>query len=252
MPRVDELIERLGPARFILIMDLTKGYWQVPLTPRAQDKTAFTTPEGLFHYRVLPFGIHGAPATFQRLMDHVLRPHQEYAAAYIDDIVVHSPDWQTHVAQVSAVLGALGEAGLTANPVKCHLGMEEANYLGHTVGRGRVKPQGDKIASIQTWPRPTTKKQVRTFLGLVGYYCQFIPQFATTAAPLHELTSKNQPNQVRWSPAADNAFQDLREALCAEPILATPDFNRQFVLQTDASEVGIGGGDCLAAPHVRE
>ena len=97
MPRIDELIERLGPARYISTLDLTKGYWQVPLTPRAREKTAVSTPDGLYHYRVLPFGIHGAPATFQRLMDQVLKSHHQYAAAYLDDIVVHSPDWETHL-----------------------------------------------------------------------------------------------------------------------------------------------------------
>ena len=229
MPRIDELIERLGPARYISTLDLTKGYWQVPLTPR-----------GLYHYRVLPFGLHGAPATFQRLMDQVLKSHHQYAAAYLDDIVVHSPDWETHLRRLEAVLGALREAGLTANPTKCRLGLEEAEYLGHTVGRGRVRPQETKVQSIQTWPRPTTKRQVRTFLGLVGYYRQFVPQFASIAAPLHELTAKNQPNQVRWTAEMEAAFQQLKTTLCTGPVLATPDFTKQFVLQTDASEVGIG------------
>ena len=100
MPRIDELIERLGPARYISTLDLTKGYWQVPLTPRAREKTAFTTPDGLYHYRVLPFGLHGAPATFQRLMDQVLKPHHQYAAAYLDDIVIHSTDWQSHLSRL--------------------------------------------------------------------------------------------------------------------------------------------------------
>ena len=240
MPRIDELIERLGPARFISTLDLTRGYWQVPLTPRAREKTAFTTPEGLFHYKVLPFGVHGAPATFQRLMDRVLRPHRAYAAAYIDDIVIHSGSWEDHLERLTAVLQSLRRAGLTANPAKCRLGLEEANYLGHTVGRGCVKPQEDKVASIRTWPQPTTKRQVRTFLGLVGYYRQFVPRFATLAAPLHELTGAKQPTKVQWSPAADTSFRTLRQALCDSPILATPDFGKPFVLCTDASDVGVG------------
>ena len=136
MPRVDELIERLGTARFISTLDLTKGYWQVPLAPEAKEKTAFATPDGLFQYRRLPFGLHGAPATFQRLMDRVLRPHQKYAAAYLDDIVIHGEEWGAHLAQLEAVFQALQEAGLTANPKKCRLGLRDANYLGFTIGRG--------------------------------------------------------------------------------------------------------------------
>ena len=240
MPRIDELIERLGPARFISTLDLTRGYWQVPLTPQAKEKTAFATPDGLYQYKVLPFGVHGAPATFQRLMDRVLRPHQQYAAAYLDDIVIHSETWEDHGPRVEAVLQALREAGLTANPTKCHLGVEEANYLGHVVGRGCIRPQARKVESIGTWPQPSTKRQVRTFLGLVGYYRQFIQDFATRAAPLHDLTKKTQPNRVKWTPEAEAAFQDLREALCQEPVLVTPNFNSPFILHTDASEGGIG------------
>ncbi|XP_035266158.1 uncharacterized protein LOC118223565 isoform X2 [Anguilla anguilla] len=240
MPRVDELIERLGPARFLSTLDLTRGYWQVPLTPQAKEKTAFVTPDGLFQYRVLPFGVHGAPATFQRLMDQVLRPHQKYAAAYLDDIVVHSADWETHLGRLEAVLGALREAGLTANATKCRLGLEEADYLGYTVGRGCVKPQPTKVEAIATWPKPQTQKQVRTFLGLVGYYRQFIPNFAAIAAPLHDLTSKSRSNRVSWTEEADAAFETLRQALCSEPVLVTPAFDQTFVLQTDASLVGIG------------
>ncbi|KAJ8270580.1 hypothetical protein GJAV_G00116710 [Gymnothorax javanicus] len=138
MPRVDELLERLGPARFISTLDLTRGYWQVPLTAQAKEKTAFATPDGLFQFKVLPFGVHGAPATFQRLMDQVLRPHSEYAASYLDDIVVHSTDWETHLERLEAVLGALRTAGLTAKASKCHLGLEEAHYLGYKIKKRQL------------------------------------------------------------------------------------------------------------------
>ncbi|KAJ8353327.1 hypothetical protein SKAU_G00208940 [Synaphobranchus kaupii] len=107
----NKLIERLGRARYISTLDLTKGYWQVPLAPQAREKTAFATPDGLFHYKMLPFGLHGAPSTFQRLMDQVLRPHREYAAAHLDDIVIHGEEWGTHLQQVTAVLRALWGAG---------------------------------------------------------------------------------------------------------------------------------------------
>ena len=128
----------------------------------------FATPGGLYQYTVLPFGVHSAPATFQRMMDRLLRPHRDYAA-YID-----------------------------ANPAKCHLGLEEASYLGYQVGRGNVQPQEIKVKTILDWPRPTTKKQVKSFLGLVRNYQSFIPGFATLASPLHDLTWKTLPDRVTW------------------------------------------------------
>ena len=238
MLRVDELIERLGPACFISTCDRTKGYWQVPLMPRARPKTAFSTPDGLFQYTVLPFGVHGTPTTFQRMMDRILRPHRLYAAAYLDDIIIHSGTWDEHLRHLGAMLGALRQAGLTAN-LKCRLGLQETDYLGYTIGRGCIKLQTRKVEKIQSWPQPTTKKQVKSFLGLVSYYQKFINNFATIAAPRHDLTSKRLPHHVRWTREAEQAFQMLKRALCEEPLLVSPDFTRPFVLQTDASGSGI-------------
>ena len=240
MPRTDEMIERLGPARYISTLDLTKGYWQVPLTDRAKAKTAFSTPQGLFQYTMMPFGLHGAPATFQRLMDRVLRPHHAYSSAYIDDVIIFSETWDVHLRHLEAVLGALRQAGLTANAKKCQLGLTETSYLGHTIGRGCVKPQKKKLDRIRDWPRPATRKQVKSFLGLLAYYQKFVNNFSSIAAPLYEMTSKSHPNKVRWSEEAERAFQRLKEALCSEPVLRAPDFQRPFILHTDASGTGLG------------
>ena len=157
MPRVDEMIERIGKARFITL-DLTKGYWQVAVDPEDREKTAFATPEGLFQYKRLPFGLHGPPPpTYQRLMDQILRPHRKYAAAYLDDIVVHGEEWGTHLQRLDAVLHALQRAGLTANPKKCRLGLRDADYLGYTIGRGYVKPQVGKVEA--SGPAPVRKNR---------------------------------------------------------------------------------------------
>ncbi|XP_077940886.1 uncharacterized protein LOC144385036 isoform X1 [Gasterosteus aculeatus] len=213
---------------------------EVPLTPASKEKTAFATQEGLYQYTRLPFGLHGAPATFQRLMDRVLAPHKRYAAAYLDDVVIHSPDWDSHLPRVQAVIDSIRDAGLTANPKKCRLAFSETNYLGYTIGRGLVKPQEAKLRAIQDWPQPITKKQVRTFLGLAGYYRRFIMGFATIAAPLTELTTKRHSRMVRWNPAAEAAFSHLKRALCSGPVLVAPDFRKEFIVQADASEVGLG------------
>lgn len=240
MPRVDELIERLGPARYITTLDLTKGYWQIPLTKAAREKTAFSTPEGSFQYKRMPFGLQTAPATFQRAMDRILRPHQKYASVYLDDIVIFSRDWESHLPKVQAVLDSLWKEGFTINPEKCALGMEEVKYLGYIVGRGVVKPQVSKVEAIQSWPRPLTKKQVRAFLGMVGYYRRFVPNFATLAAPLTDLTKGRKSVMVEWNADAEKAFLELKSALCQHPVLVAPNFSKEFVVQTDASDVGLG------------
>uniref|UniRef100_A0A9J8C7I0 Gypsy retrotransposon integrase-like protein 1 n=1 Tax=Cyprinus carpio carpio TaxID=630221 RepID=A0A9J8C7I0_CYPCA len=240
MPRVDELLDRLGRARFISTLDLTKGYWQVPLSEQAKPKTAFSTPNGHWHYRVLPFGLHGAPATFQRLMDVILRPHQAYAAAYIDDVVIHSETWEDHLERLRRVLLELRRAGLTANPRKCHLALSEAKYLGYQVGRGLIRPQEKKVAAFLSAPRPTSKTQVRAFLGLAGYYRCFIPNFSSLASPLTDLTRKGQPEKVQWTPETEEAFNRVKAALTTEPVLRAPDFNCPFLVQTDASDTGLG------------
>ncbi|CAM5149942.1 unnamed protein product [Natator depressus] len=240
IPRVDKLVDQLGMARYLTTLDQTKGYWQIPLAKNAKEKTAFSTPDGWFQYTVLPFGLHGAPATFQRLMDKLLRPHARYAAAYLDDIVIHSADWEMHLGKVEVVLDTLRKAGLTAKSLKCVIGLTEARYLRYVVGRGLVKPQWNKVEAIQDWPRPVRKKQVRAFLRLVGYYRRFIPHFATRAGPLTDLIKARGPEIVKWSDAAEGAFADLRTALCCHPVLIAPDFKKEFVLQTDASEVRLG------------
>ena len=129
MPRVDELIDRLGNASFITTLDLTRGYWQVPVEEKSRPLTAFATPFGLYQFRMIPFGLSGAPATFQRLMDRVLRGLESYSAAYLDDVVIHSTSWKEHLMHIRAVLDRLRKAGLTAKPRKCQFGMQQCSYL---------------------------------------------------------------------------------------------------------------------------
>ncbi|XP_075768997.1 uncharacterized protein LOC142821566 [Pelodiscus sinensis] len=240
MPRTEELLERLGQAEYFSILDMTKGYWQIPLTPASKEKTTFPTPWGLFQFVTMPFGLHGAAATFQRLMDRLLQPHHAYAAAYIDDVVIYSPTWTAHLQHLEAILKSLKEAGLTANPRKCQLGRREVTYLGYTVGQGTVRPLVDKVKAVQECKTPTTKKQVRQFLELAGYYRWFIPGFVDIAAPLSDLTKITQPNKVQWSANCEEAFRTLKDQLTKAPVLFHPDFSKPFLLQTDALERGLG------------
>lgn len=240
MPRIDELLERIGRARFITTLDLCKGYWQVPLETASRPYTAFQTPAGLFKFTVMPFGPHGAPATFQQLMDRVLRGCEDCSAAYLDDVVIFSDTWEQHLRHLERVLVQIQRAGLTLNPAKCQWAREEAKYLGYRLGRGEVRPQVDKVEAIRSCPRPRTKKEVRSFLGLAGWYRRFVPQFATIATPLTNLTAKDQRNPVTWSEDSETAFQTLKACLCSSPVLRSPDFSQRFLVQTDASAVGLG------------
>ncbi len=210
MPWVDELLDRLGTARISQTLDLTKGYWQIPLSPLSKEKSAFATPFGLHQLVTLPFGLFGAPATFQRLMDKILRPHTAYAAAYLDDIIIYSQDWQRHMVHLREVLRALRGAQLTANPKKCAIGRVEVRYLGFHLGHGQVCPQIDKTATIATCPRPKTKKEVRQFLGLAGYYRRFIPNYSDLTSPLTDLTKKEVPDPVQWMERCQQAFTHVR------------------------------------------
>ncbi|KAG1936368.1 gag-pol fusion protein [Pimephales promelas] len=240
MPRIDELVERLGRAKYLSTVDLCKGYWQVPLTARAKQLTAFKTPFGLFHFRVMPFGLQGAPATFQRLMDQILQGTREFAAAYLDDVVIFSETWEEHCQHLQQVLGRIKAAGLTINPKKCIMAKREISYLGFVIGGGVIRPQQEKIEAIRRYQPPTTKKQVRSFLGLVGWYRRFIPNFSARASVLTDLTRSAAPNKVVWTEQGERAFRDLREAVCGDSVLLSPDFQKPFILQTDASGVGLG------------
>ncbi len=210
MPRVDELLDRLGAALFYSTLDLTKGYWQIPLSPLSKEKTAFTTPFGLHQFVTLPFGLFGAPATFQRLMDKVLRPHSAFAAAYLDDIIIRSNAWQRHMEHLRTVLRSLRVAGLTANLRKCAIGRVEVRYLGFHLGHGQVRPQIDKMAAVAACPSPKTKKEVRQFLGLAGYYRRFIPNFSDLTSPLTDLTKKEAPDPVQWTELWQQALTQVK------------------------------------------
>eukprot|EP00063_Salmo_salar_P026974 XP_014001809.1 PREDICTED: uncharacterized protein LOC106572279 [Salmo salar] len=222
------------------VVEPSSRYWQVPLDEQSKAYTAFRTPMGLFQFKVMPFGLHGAPATFQRLMDKVLQDCDDYCAAYLDDVVIYSHSWEEHIQHLSRVLGKIHDAGLTLNLLKCEWAKQETKYLGYQLGKGEVRPQVDKVESIRNSPQPRTKTQVKSFLGLAGWYRRFIPQFSTIAVPLTNLTSKVASNPVKWTEECEEAFRILKKRLCSFPVLQTPDFQKRFLVQVDASAVGIG------------
>ena len=240
MPRIEELIDTVGPARVISTLDLAKGYWQIPVDEGSKDKTAFTTPFGLYEFNVMPFGLHSAPATFQRMINHVLRDCWSFARAYIDDIVIFSSSWEEHLDHLCKVLSCLQEANLTIKMAKCQFGRSEVRYLGHVIGGGKVKPDPQKLEAVKDYPTPVCKRDVRAFLGLAGYYHHFVPHFSTVAEPLTELTKGRNPDKVRWTEDCEAAFGKLKELLVTPPVLKVIEPEKPYILQTDASELGLG------------
>ncbi|CAM5110236.1 unnamed protein product [Eretmochelys imbricata] len=226
--------------QFISTLDLTKGYWQVPLDESAKERSAFITHLGLYEFNVLPFGLRNAPATFQRLVDGLLAGLGEYAVAYLDDVAIFSDSWADHLEHLQKVLERIREAGLTVKAKKCQIGLNRVTYLGHQVGQGTISPLQAKVDAIQKWPVPKSKKQVQSFLGLAGYYRRFVPHYSQIAAPLTDLTKKKQPNAVQWTGKCQKAFNKLKATLMSDPVLRAPDFDKPFLVTTDASERGVG------------
>ncbi len=174
------------------------------------------------------------------MMDHILRDCKGFAEAYLDDVVIYSASWEQHIVHLQEVFARLRQAGLTLKVEKCKFARESTPYLGHVVGSGEVRPDPAKMQAVNDCKVPETKKDVRAFLGRVGYYRRFIPEFSTIAAPLTDLTRKRKPNNIEWTKDCAEAFQKLKKTLLSSSVLKVADSSRQFILQTDASDRGLG------------
>ena len=178
MPRVEDMLERLGQAQYLSTLDLAKGYYQVPVATVDRDKIAFISLYGKYGFRTMPFGLKGAPCTFQRLMDGVLDGLQTFISAYLDDIAVFSNTWEDHLPHLQTVMQRLHGEGMSVKIWNCQLGMKSCSFLGHVVRLGHIAPELAKVQAIQEFQRPRTKQDVKVFFGLAGYYRQFIPASA--------------------------------------------------------------------------
>ena len=240
MPLIDDILEALACAKFISKVDLNKGFHQIPVDPSHYQKTAFCTPWGKYEFRVMPFGVRNGPSVFQRLMDQVLNRDSDSAVVYIDDIAIFSSSWEQHCQDIRKILGRLRGAGLTANTKKCLWGQTHCEFLGHLVGGGMVSPAALKVEAVRQFTQPKTKTQVRQFLGLTGYYRRFVEDYAQHSFNLTETTKKSAPEKVAWTNALESEFTYLKNMLCAVPSLTLPTVDDEFLLQTDASGVGLG------------
>ncbi|GBL77650.1 Transposon Ty3-I Gag-Pol polyprotein, partial [Araneus ventricosus] len=178
-----DLLYEVGKANFISVLDLTKGYWQIPMKEEARHFTAFVTHSGHFQWKVLPFGMENAGSTFQRSMDKALIPHREYCHSYIDDVAIYSQSWRDHLLHIDSVFRSLREVGLTVNLEKCAFGQKRVKFLGHIVGSCQHSPDPEKAEVLRNLSRPSTKKELRSFLGLASYYRDYIPNFSEIVLP---------------------------------------------------------------------
>lgn len=209
----------------------------------SEHLTAFVTHEGQYAWKVMPFGLKNAAATFQRMINRLLFRHQAYASAYLDDIAIFSSSWEEHLEHVDVVLQLLKQAGLKASVEKCQVAQAHIKYLGHVVGSGSHGPDPDKLTAIEGLAAPRTK-ELRSVLGLMGYYRKYVRDFAEVATPLTALTRRGVPNPIPWPSEAEEAFQKLKSALCGAVALCTPEPNQPYWLFTDASATAAGA--CLA------
>ena len=239
LPRIDDTLDTLSRSQWFSILDLLSGYWQVEVAEGDRDKTAFATQSGLFEFKVMPFGLCNAPATFQRLMDLVLAGVQwSHCLVYMDDIIVVGRSFKDHLQNLSVVLQRLKEANLRLKPAKCSFCKTKVSYLGHIVSRQGVATDPEKTNKVSNWPILTTISDIQRFLELASYYRRFVKNYATIASPLHKLTERGR--QFNWTSDCTTAFASLKQKLTNAPILAFPDFTQPFLLDTDASQFGIG------------
>ena len=239
LPHPQDCLESLREAKWFSTLDLQSRYWQIEMDPKDREKTAFCSMSGLFEFLMMPFGLCNAPSTFERLMDKVFHGlNHEVCLIYLDDIIVKSATFESHVKNLGLVFDRLRAAGLKLAPKKCNLFKTEVTFLGHVVSSKGISTDPRKIQAVTDLPVTVNVKELRSFVGLCSYYRKFIRDFATIGKPLHRLTEKN--SKFEWTAECDNAFSRLKQLLVGSTVLAYPDPNGSFFLDINASGVGIG------------
>ena len=235
----DDILESLAGAQWFSHLDLLRGYWQINVVEEDREKTAFATLDRLYQFRKLSFGLTNAPACFMRAMHLVLKGLcWSDCLVYLDDITIFGRTLQEYRERLSLVLSPLSEAGLKINPKKCKLLSERMAVLGHVVTRDGISTDPAKVRVIKEWPVPEDESQLKAFWGTASYYRQFVPNYAAIAAPLHSASSKGEC--FRWTVQCEEAFARIKQKLTNAPILGLPQLDEPFILDTDASDKGLG------------
>lgn len=234
LPRIDEILDSLGRAKFFSVMDLQAGFHQIPLSKKSRPYTAFSTDNGFYQWKVLPFGLNVAPSSFTRMMTMAfsgLSPDKAFI--YMDDIIVIGISEDHHINNLRNVFQTCRKFNLKINPEKCDFFRNEVHFLGHTCTNQGISPNPTNINVVQNYPCPKDGNETKRFVALVNYYRRFIPNFAKITQPLNELTRKNAT--FNWTNKCQKSFEILRNSLTNPPILVYPDFTKQFRVTVDAS-----------------
>ena len=237
IPTAEDILATLAESKYFSKLDLSQAYNQLPLDDHSRKYTTINTPRGLFQYTRLPFGISSAPSIFQRVLENVLEGIPK-TSNYLDDILVAGNSEEEHLENLDRVLSRLEEAGLRLNRSKCSFLQTSVSYLGYVIDREGIHPDPTKVTAVLGAPTPKNVSELRSFLGLVNYYGRFLPQLATTLAPLYELLTKQ--STWHWTNRQRKAFQNAKEALASSQVLAHFDPSLEVELSCDASPYGLG------------
>lgn len=240
LPRLDYLQDQLARAVKFTQLDQRNAFHLIRMARGEEWKTAFKTPWGLYEYCVMPFGLKGAPATCQRLNNETLKKYLgQTVICYLDDILVFSREGENHEKHVREVLTELARVSSRLKLSKCRFGVKEANFLGHTIRPGQILVSKAKVEEVRNWKEPTTVKHVQSFLGFANFCRQFIRGYSGLAGPLTNLTKKDTP--FEWTTACQTAFDNIKKEFMKEPILHSFDYEKEAILETDASDTAMGG-----------
>jgi hypothetical protein len=250
LPRVDDTLDELKDANFYTHLDLASGFWQVRVRDKDIHKTAFQTHEGLMEWVAMPFGLcNNAPATFQRMMNDILRNFlHKFVTVYLDDVCIYSQIVEDHLEHLRLVLQRFKEEGLKLSLKKCFFGLQEMEYLGYTVSVGKISVSTKKVEAVTDWPLPKTQKEVRSFVQFCNFYARFIHHFSDLTAPLTDLLRKSKPQKVTLTPACLEALETLKLRLISAPCMILPEVGSFFYVD---NRTGNSETDSLDLLHWR-
>src|SRR6267154_1651523 len=239
-PRIEDILMKIGDARYMSTLDCSSGYWQVKIAESDRSKTAFITHRGLFEWNFVPFGQKTASQVYIKMMDIPLEPHKQYSDAFIDDTEVFSGSWKDHLVHMDRVLNSFRKAGVTLKLSKCVFGKGKIKFLGHEVTAGYRSPCLEKVEAIAAILEPKTKKLLKSFLGMCNFFKGLIPQYSKIVLPLTDLTRMSQSSNIVFNDIERESFERIKQELCLCAKLYCPDCSKGFIIRTDSSMNAVG------------